>query len=309
VEDVLRHLESGDWKEVDQHENVLEAALDPALIDEVFDRISAGTDRPVMDESGCGEGSTTAEIQGHLEGRGVSEYQIFANDIRESALRMARSRFSGDLRVEIGLRTGLDFSGFEEDSLDGIFSFNHVLPFLTEYGATGRKDAHEFFLKETSRVLKGGKPLLLTHSSVPFLLVKDPSKGDVPFEIRLFEDHHGISPFLDLLGIVEPIKSEADVRTLLEGGFEVRGPRKDSSKDLVSFQRILKTGRVFVPEPWLVAQGYLAVPPSPFTQGKKILWKEKDNFPDELASSNYSLLKKGEEIPLYLKVELPKLDG
>jgi SAM-dependent methyltransferase len=307
VKDVLRHLESGDWSEGIQQENVLEVALDPTLIEEIFDRISSGTDRPVIDESGCGAGWTTTQIQRHLEERGLSEYRIYTHDIREGVLRTARSRFSGDERVKVGLRTGFDFSGFEDDSVDGIFSFNCMLPFLNHYGVTGKKDAHEFFLRETSRVLKEGKPLLLTHFRIPFLMVKDSSKREIPLEIRLFEDHEGISPFFDLLDVIRPIESDAYVKTLVEEGLELRGPKRDLSKDSVSFQRILKTGRVFVPEPWLVSQGYLAVEPSPFTRGKKILWKEKDDFPDEFASSNYSLLKGGQEIPLYLKVELPDL--
>jgi hypothetical protein len=108
---------------------------------------------------------------------------------------------------------------------------------------------------------------------------------------------------------IGPIESDVHVETLVEEGFEVRGPRGDFSKDLVSFKRILKTGRVFVPEPFLVSQGYQAVEPSPFTQGKRILWKEMDNFPDEYASSNYSLIRGEEEALLYLKVELPDLEG
>jgi hypothetical protein len=110
-------------------------------------------------------------------------------------------------------------------------------------------------------------------------------------------------------GVVRPIESDTDVEALVEHGFQIKGPRGEPSKDLVSFQRILKTGRVFIPETWLVAQEYQAVEPSPFTQGKKILWKEKDNFPDEYASSNYTLIRGEEEIPLYLKVELPDLGG
>ena len=309
VQEVLKYVETCDWKAVAQHEHGLEVAFDLTLIDEMFDRISSGTDRPVVDESGCGGGLTTDEIQRHLEQRNLSGYHIHTHDIRESVLGAARDKFSGDDRISVGLRTGFDFSEFEENSVDGIFSFNCMLPFLNEYSTTGNEDAHEFYLREASRVLKEGKPLVLTHLEMPFLLVKNSSKGGIPLEIKLFENHEGISPFLDLVDIIRPIREDAYLMNLVEKGFELIGLRGDFSKDSVSFKRVLKTGREFVPEPWLVSQGYQAVGPSPFTQGRKILWKEIDGFPDEYASSNFRLAREGEEFPLYLKVELPDLGG
>jgi SAM-dependent methyltransferase len=307
VEDVLRHLESSDWGGAVEHENALEVALSPLLIDDIFERSSSGTECPVIVVSGCGAGQTGAEIQHQLEERNLTEYQLYIHDIRESVLGIVQNKFAGDPRVSARLRTGFDFSEFEDGSVDGIFSFDCMLPLLNDCYLSGEQGAHEFFLRESSRVLREGKPLALTHRRFPLLMVKNSKKRKMPLEVRRFEYYEEISPFLDLLGVIGPIKDEIHIKNVVEEGFEVRGPRGDSSKDVVSFQRILKTGREFVPEPWLVSQGYQVVEPSPFTQGKRILWKEKDDFPDEYASSNYSLVGGGEEIALYLKVELPNL--
>lgn len=107
---------------------------------------------------------------------------------------------------------------------------------------------------------------------------------------------------------VEPINTLDYLEELLNQGYVIKGPRKDSSRDLISFKAFLKKGKEFTPEVWLSHMGYEFIEPSTFTKGHKIAYKIIDEFPDERFKSSYSLLKEGKEIPLYLKVELPKLE-
>jgi hypothetical protein len=91
---------------------------------------------------------------------------------------------------------------------------------------------------------------------------------------------------------------------LLNEGYFIKGPRKDPSRDLISFKAFLKKGKEFAPEVWLSNMGYKFVEPSTFTKGHRIAYKIIDEFTDERFNSNYSLIKGKREIPLYLKVEV-----
>jgi hypothetical protein len=106
---------------------------------------------------------------------------------------------------------------------------------------------------------------------------------------------------------LEPINNIDYLDELLEKGYAIKGPRQDPTRDLNSFKAFLKRGKEFTPEDWLIENGYEFVEPNQFTQGHRIAYKMIDDFPDERFNSNYSLMKDGEEIPLYLKVEVPDL--
>ncbi len=113
---------------------------------------------------------------------------------------------------------------------------------------------------------------------------------------------------------VGPINKLDYLEELLNEGYNIKGPRTskdpeaDPRRDLISFKAFLKKGKEFAPEDWLSSMGYKFVEPNRFTQGHRIAYKIIDEFPDERFKSSYSLLKEGKEIPLYLKVELPKLE-
>jgi hypothetical protein len=101
---------------------------------------------------------------------------------------------------------------------------------------------------------------------------------------------------------VEPINTLDYLDELLGKGYVIMGPRKDSSRDLISFKAFLKKGKEFAPEGWLSHMGYEFIEPSTFTKGHKIAYKIINEFPDERFNSNYTLVKENREIPLYLKV-------
>ena len=105
---------------------------------------------------------------------------------------------------------------------------------------------------------------------------------------------------------VGPISSLDYLEKLLNEGYTIKGPRKDPSRDLISFKAFLKKGKEFAPEDWLSRMGYEFVEPNRFTKGHRIAYKIIDEFPDQRFNSNYSLVKGEREIPLYLKTEMPK---
>jgi hypothetical protein len=101
---------------------------------------------------------------------------------------------------------------------------------------------------------------------------------------------------------VKPIHTLDYLDELLGKGYVIKGPRNDSSRDLISFKAFLKKGKEFAPEGWLSHMGYEFIEPSTFTKGHKIAYKMIDEFPDERFNSNYTLVRENREIPLYLKV-------
>jgi hypothetical protein len=113
---------------------------------------------------------------------------------------------------------------------------------------------------------------------------------------------------------IGPINNLDYLEQLLNEGYTIKGPRTsknpetDRGRDLISFKAFLKKGKEFAPEDWLSTRGYKFVEPNTFTKGHRIAYKIIDEFPDERFKSSYSLLKGEKEIPLYLKVELPKVE-
>lgn len=102
---------------------------------------------------------------------------------------------------------------------------------------------------------------------------------------------------------VEPISDVVYLEQLLADGYTVKGPRRDPSRDLISFRAFLRSGHEFAPEDWLVSNGYQFVEPSTFTKGFRLLYKLVEGFPDQRFRSNYSLVRGDSEIPLYLRSE------
>lgn len=137
VEDVVNFLGESYWNSVYEHDNVLEVALSPESIDDIFDMITKNTDSPLIYESGCSSGFTTSQICKYLSEKGIKNYKLVAHDVRESLVGYANNRFSRDDRVVAELRAGSDYSDIPESSVDGIFSFNTMIPFLSEYYIKG----------------------------------------------------------------------------------------------------------------------------------------------------------------------------
>lgn len=97
------------------------------------------------------------------------------------------------------------------------------------------------------------------------------------------------------------IKSNVDIEEILVFGYSIKGPRNDHEKDLKTFKIFVQKGKEFVTEDWLSSNNYKFVKPSTFTNFRRIAYKIIDDFPDERFSSNYSLVKDGKEIVLFLK--------
>lgn len=102
---------------------------------------------------------------------------------------------------------------------------------------------------------------------------------------------------------LHPINCLNYLKELLGNGYSLKGPRGDSSKNLIVFIRLLNKGYEFIPEELLKDDGYDFVEPNKFTQGLKLAYKvDEENF-EEYFKSNYSLIQKDVDIPLYLKKE------
>ncbi|MHA1975066.1 MAG: class I SAM-dependent methyltransferase [Candidatus Hodarchaeales archaeon] len=302
--------EGGYWNSVHEHNNVLETAFSPESIDDIFDLLIENTDSPLIYESGCGSGITTSQIRKYLFERGIEDYRLIAHDDNEHLVAYANNRFSQDDRIIAEPKTGSDYSDTPDSSVDGIFSFNTMIPFLgTYYIREEDLSQHENYLRETSRVLKEGKPLVLTYLRVALVLIKNSKiKGSIPFQVRLYNEHASIEPFLKLLDFVKPINNLDYLEELRGEGYTIKGPRNSPPRDLKAFETFLKRGKEFAPEDWLSSKGYKFVEPSIFTNGHRISYKLIDEFPDERFNSSYSLVKGEREIPLYLKVELPNIE-
>lgn len=108
---------------------------------------------------------------------------------------------------------------------------------------------------------------------------------------------------------LKPIRDIDYLEKLIDDGYAIVGPRHNKDRDLVAFKAILQKGNEFAPEEWLSSNEYQFIEPNTFTKGYRISYKLIDNFPDERFKSNYSLLIREKEIPLYLKVKVKQVDG
>lgn len=106
---------------------------------------------------------------------------------------------------------------------------------------------------------------------------------------------------------VGPINNLDYIEELLGQGYSISGPRRDPSRDLISFKAFLKKGKEFTPEDWLIDKGYEFVEPNTFTKGHRLAYKIIDGFPDQRFNSNYYLVEGEREIPLFLRTECVQL--
>jgi len=202
IENVLRLSKDNDyWFSVFERKNALEIALASNDIDAICEMIARNTRLPLIYESGCGTGLTTTQICKYLSERGIERYKMIGHDVLELPIASACSRLYHNKNVAFELRSGSDYSDISDNSIDGIFSLNTMLPFLYTYSiiAADNEPCRQYLL-ETSRVLKETKPLVLTYCCVPLVLVKHSnSRKEIPFQIKLYKDHPCIRVFLDLL--------------------------------------------------------------------------------------------------------------
>lgn len=105
------------------------------------------------------------------------------------------------------------------------------------------------------------------------------------------------------MGNIKPIKKIDQLKILLAEGYILKGPRKDDNKNLMVIKRILGKGRKLVPEDWLINEGYRLVEPSAFTKGMILAYRIDDDILRRYFKTNYSLVLKDIETPLYLKYE------
>lgn len=103
------------------------------------------------------------------------------------------------------------------------------------------------------------------------------------------------------MSTVKPIRDIEYLEELISEGYVLKGRRGDPSKDLIAIKRFFSKGYEFVPEDWLLSDGYELVEPSVFTKGYTLAYKLIDDFPDQYFRSGYSLVKEGKEVFLYLK--------
>jgi len=105
------------------------------------------------------------------------------------------------------------------------------------------------------------------------------------------------------MGTIKPIKGIDQLKSLLAEGYLLKGPRQNIDKNLMVINRILGKGRKLVPEDWLIHEGYRLVEPSAFTKGMILAYRIEDDILRRYFKTNYSLLLRDIEIPLYLKYE------
>ena len=307
IEDVTNFLKDNIWNSEYEHNFAL-GIFNQRELDYIFDKITKNSSSPIIYESGCGTGVTTSQIIKNLKQRKIQNYKLIAHDINEHLINYAKNRFSKNNKIDLELRTGSNYSDILPNSIDGIFSFNTMIPFLAEYYfETKDISQHRDYLEQTSRILKEQKPIVLTYIRAPLVLIKNSEvKRNIPFQIKTYDEHESIKPFLKLLDFNKPINNIEYLEKLLGEGYTIKGPRDDFKRDLASFKAFLKRGKEFASEDWLLDNDYKFVGPNTFTNEHIISYKLIDDFLDERFSSNYSLIKNGREIPLFLEVEPPK---
>jgi hypothetical protein len=99
----------------------------------------------------------------------------------------------------------------------------------------------------------------------------------------------------------QTITNIESLKQLLDQGLKLNGPRGDTAKDLSMIEKYFGRGYEFVPEPKLLGEGYQLVEPSQFTKGLQFAYKTEGERLDKYYKSQYTLVKKEQEIPLYLE--------
>jgi hypothetical protein len=98
---------------------------------------------------------------------------------------------------------------------------------------------------------------------------------------------------------IEVIESADYLDEIVGAGWTVVGPRKDPKKDLRSAKNFLKRDIALHPEHVLAAEGFAVVPPSPFTHGHQLMFRD-DGELVRYTRSQYTLASGDVEVPLYV---------
>ena len=98
-----------------------------------------------------------------------------------------------------------------------------------------------------------------------------------------------------------PIENMEDLKTYLDQGYKLIGPRNEKEKDLKAIERFFNKGHVFFPEVCLQSEGCHLVEPSVLTKGLKFAFKNEGEDMFRWHRSKYMLKKDDVEFPLYLK--------
>ena len=98
-----------------------------------------------------------------------------------------------------------------------------------------------------------------------------------------------------------PIDNMEDLRTYLDKGYILVGPRNEQDKDLKAIEQFFKKGHVFFPEGCLQSDGCQLIEPSVLTKGLKFAYKCEGEDMFRWHKSKYILKKDDVEFPLYLK--------
>ena len=106
---------------------------------------------------------------------------------------------------------------------------------------------------------------------------------------------------------IHAISSESDLDAIINSGWSIVGPRKNPEKDLRAAKHFFKRGIAFLPEHVLKAEGFDIVPPSPFTRGHQLMFKDEGQL-IRYTKSQYTLTMGDTEIPLYVFLREDKTD-
>ena len=77
---------------------------------------------------------------------------------------------------------------------------------------------------------------------------------------------------------IKAISSEDDLNEIIASGWSIVGPRKDQEKDLRAAKNFFKREIAFLPEHVLKADGFQVVPPSPYTRGHQLMFKDEGDY-------------------------------
>jgi hypothetical protein len=106
---------------------------------------------------------------------------------------------------------------------------------------------------------------------------------------------------------ISTITDETYLNKIIDSGWMIRGPRKDSQKDLHFAKNFFKRNITFVPEHVLEADGFKVVSPCPFTRGYQLMFKDEGRL-IRYTRSRYTLISENHEIPLYIILNEDKTD-
>ena len=98
---------------------------------------------------------------------------------------------------------------------------------------------------------------------------------------------------------IKAISTESYLDDVIDSGWSIKGPRKDPEKDLLAAKRFFKRDIAFLPEHVLKAEGFEIVPPTTFTRGHQLMFKD-DGQLIRYTRSQYTLASGDTEIPLYV---------